>query len=57
MLYEKSDQYEKCFDQDQGRFMPTDMGSDYVIGVNGPLDNNGVDQLLEHLDRQIGFSA
>ena len=57
MLYSESDQYKKCFDQGEGHFSPVDMDGDYVVGINGPLDEMGVDQLLTNLDDQIGFSV
>ncbi|MCJ8277341.1 MAG: hypothetical protein MJK18_10910 [Bdellovibrionales bacterium] len=57
MLYPESEQYTECFAEKGEEFSPADMGSDYVIGINGPLDEQGVDQLLNSLDDQIGFKV
>lgn len=57
MIYSESNQYEECFDKEKAEFSPTDMGSDFVVGINGPLNPQSVDHLLASLDNKIGFTA
>ena len=57
MLYSEPSQYARCFDKETRAFKPADMGSDFVVGINGPMDPTTVQELLSNLDEQIGFKA
>ena len=57
MLYSEPKQYKECFENDEPYFSPADMGSDLVVGINGPLNKNAVESLMTSLDSKIGFTA
>jgi hypothetical protein len=56
MLYADSQNYETCFDKKQN-FAPGEFGNDYIVGINGPLNEGQLDSLLADLDHQIGVEA
>ena len=55
MLYSDQENFSKCFDRPNHQYVPTNFGDDYIIGINGPLDTNGLDRFVENFDNEIGF--
>ena len=54
MLYSDPKNFERCF-RGESLYAPADFGDDYLIGVNGPMDDDGFGRFLENIDQEIGY--
>ncbi|MCB0378973.1 MAG: hypothetical protein KDD33_10810 [Bdellovibrionales bacterium] len=55
MLYPEQSQFAQCFENGDSNFSPGEMGEDFVIGINGPLDATRMQALMDDIDGQIGY--
>ena len=52
MLYPDATTYSDCFNGEEA-FAPGEFGNDYIVGVNGPLNEGQLNEFLDNLDQQI----
>ena len=58
MMYRDNQEFSTRFTEEgESFFAPGDMGEDFILGINGPLTSDAVDQMFSSLDRQIGFTT
>lgn len=56
MLYKEGADLKTRFQSEDQRFAPGEMGEDYVLGVQGPMTSERVDEFFNRFDREIGFT-
>lgn len=57
MMYTDSSQFSDCFSSAEDSFAPGEMGEDFILGINGPMTPETVDQFFTRFDQEIGFEA
>ena len=56
MLYSDPSQFRTCFSDESATVAPGEMGEDFVLGINGPMTPEVVDQFFARVDQEIGFT-
>jgi len=57
MLYSDPDQFTTRFKNQGENFAPGEMGEDFVLGIQGPMTAEVVDNFFADMDEKIGFAT
>ena len=57
MLYNQGADLQTRFQSKDDQFAPGEMGEDYVLGIQGPMTPDRVDNFFTRFDKEIGYCA